>query len=394
MDIYKRKNRWKLNLVFAGIFIVIITIGYTFYLGSRLKDVLEINMENFADAYESMVQNMDDLNKDVNFETDVIQRNKTIPIIIVDELDSIVLSLNYTETQQSNNEYMRRQLRKMQVSDRKPITIESMVYRIYYAPPFEYKLLSLLPLIILMLLATYIFIGYLGFSSSRASEQNRVWVGMARETAHQLGTPISAIIAWLEHLKATSADEEQLEIIEELENDVSRLELIADRFSKIGAEPNLVRMDVVNLIRDTMGYMEKRAPRKIEFNLLVNTGKTYYARVNKHLINWVFENLMRNALDAMGGEGSITTVVSEDDESIIIDITDTGKGIAPGNLKTVFEPGYTTRKRGWGLGLSLARRIIENYHQGKIFVKTSVVGEGTTFTIKLPKSEENPISGV
>lgn len=385
MDIYKRKNRWKLNLVFAGIFIVLITIGYTFYLGSRLKDVLEINMENFADAYESMVQNMDDLNKDVNFETDVIQRNKTIPIIIVDELDSIVLSLNYTVSQESNPQYMRRQLENMQASDRKPITIDSMVYRIYYAPPFEYKLLSWLPLIILLLLATYIFIGYLGFSSSRTSEQNRVWVGMARETAHQLGTPISAIIAWLEHLKVSKVDEEQLEIIDELENDVSRLELIADRFSKIGAEPSLDRMDVVELIRDTMSYMEKRAPRKIEFKLLANSGQAHYARVNKHLINWVFENLMRNALDAMGGEGTITTVVSDDGESVNIDVSDTGKGITSGNLKTVFEPGFTTRQRGWGLGLSLARRIIENYHQGRIFVKSSVVGEGTTFTIRLPK---------
>lgn len=385
MDIYKRKNRWKINLVIAGVFIVLITIGYTFYLGSRLKDVLEINMENFADAYESMVQNMDDLNKDVNFETDVIQRNTSIPIIIVDELDSIVLSLNYSEAQQSSPSYMRRQLEKMQASDRKPITIESMVYRIYYAPPFEYSLLSLLPLIILLLLATYIFIGYLGFSSSRTSEQNRVWVGMARETAHQLGTPISAIIAWLEHLKASDVNEEQLEIVEELENDVNRLELIADRFSKIGAEPSLERMDVVELIRDTMGYMEKRAPRKIEFKLLANAGQAHYARVNKHLINWVFENLMRNALDAMGGEGTITTVVSEDEESVSIDVSDTGKGIPSGNLKTVFQPGYTTRQRGWGLGLSLARRIIENYHQGKIFVKSSVVGEGTTFTIRLPK---------
>lgn len=387
MDIYKRKNRWKLNLVFAGIVIVLITIGYTFYLGSRLKEVLEINMINFADAYQSMVQNPEDLNKDVNFETDVLQRNTNIPIIIVDERDTIIMSLNYSDAHMKNSKYLRRSLEKMEASDRKPITVESEVgvFRIYYAPPFEYQLLSLLPLIILLLLATYVFIGYLGFSSSRTSEQNRVWVGMARETAHQLGTPISAIIAWLEHLKVSDVDEEQLEIIDELENDVSRLELIADRFSKIGAEPSLDRMDVVELIRDTMAYMEKRAPRKIEFRMLSNNGKAHYARVNKHLINWVFENLMRNALDAMGGSGSITTVISEDDECVNIDISDTGKGISSGNIKTVFEPGYTTRKRGWGLGLSLARRIIENYHQGKIFVKNSVVSEGTTFTIRLPK---------
>lgn len=161
MDIYKRKNRWKINLVIAGIFIVIITIGYTFYLGSRLKEVLEINMENFADAYESMMQDFDDLNKDVNFETDVLQRNTNIPIIIVDEVDSISMSYNYSESKMNNSRYLRRQLEKMESSDRKPITVESKVgvYRIYYAPPFEYQLLSLLPLIILLLLATYIFIG-------------------------------------------------------------------------------------------------------------------------------------------------------------------------------------------------------------------------------------------
>lgn len=387
MDIYKKKHRWKLNLVFAGVFIVLITIGYTFYLGDRLKEVLEINMENFADAYGSMAQNMDDLNKDVNFETDVLQRNKNIPIIIVDELDSIVMSLTYSESKVNNRSYMKRELEKMKSSDRKPITVDTqvgVVNRIYYAPPFEYKLLSLLPLIILLLLATYVFVGYLGFSSSRTSEQNRVWVGMARETAHQLGTPISAIIAWLEHLKMTEIDEEQKEIVSELENDVSRLELIADRFSKIGAEPNLERMDVAELVRDTMDYMQKRAPRKIEFKLVTND-HAHFARVNKHLINWVVENLMRNALDAMDGEGKITTVVVDENDYVVIDIEDTGKGIPSGQLKTVFEPGYTTRKRGWGLGLSLAKRIVENYHQGKIYVKRSTPGEGTTFSIKLPK---------
>lgn len=388
MDIYRRKNLWKFNLAIAGVFIVLVTIAYTFYLGSRLKEVLEINMENFADAYGSMVQNMDDLDKDVNFQTDVLQRNKNIPIIIVDELDSIVMSLNFSDTQVNNSDYMRKQLERMKSSDRKPIIVDTLVgvvNRVYYAPPFEYKLLSLLPLIILLLLATYIFVGYLGFSSSRASEQNRVWVGMARETAHQLGTPISAIMAWIEHLKITEVDEEQMDILAELEKDVSRLDLVADRFSKIGAEPSLDRMDVVELIRDTMEYMEKRAPRKVEFKLLVNNDQPHYARVNKHLINWVVENLMRNALDAMGGEGSISAVVTEEANYVNIDIEDTGKGIPPGKLKTVFSPGYTTRKRGWGLGLSLAKRIVENYHQGKIFVKRSTPGEGTTFTVRLPK---------
>lgn len=388
MDIYQKKNRWKLNLVFAGIVIVVITIIYTFFLANELKKVLKINMENLAVAYESISKDPDNSDKDVNFETDVISRNNNVRIIIVNEQDQILNSLNFPESKVEKPGYLEKQLLKMKNSDEKPLSIEGVgfVHRLYYAPPIQYQLLSLLPLIILLLLAAYVFIGYLGFSTSRSAEQNRVWVGMARETAHQLGTPISAIIAWLEHLKASEVDEEQLEIIHELENDVGRLELIADRFSKIGAAPNLVETNILDEIKKTMEYMEKRASRKIIFSLVNNSQQEYImANINSHLFNWVIENLMRNALDAMSGTGKITTTIHQEDNFWEIELSDTGKGISSQNQKTVFEPGYTTKKRGWGLGLSLAKRIIENYHEGKIFVKKSSPDEGTTFAIRLPK---------
>ncbi|GAA5221803.1 sensor histidine kinase [Membranihabitans marinus] len=388
MDIYQKKNRWKLNLVFAGIVIVVITIFYTFFLANELKKVLKINMENLAVAYESISKDPDNSDKDVNFETDVISRNNNVRIIIVNEQDQILNSLNFPDSKVQNPGYLEKQLLKMKNSDEKPLSIEGVgfVHRLYYAPPIQYQLLSLLPLIILLLLAAYVFIGYLGFSTSRSAEQNRVWVGMARETAHQLGTPISAIIAWLEHLKASEVDEEQLDIIHELENDVGRLELIADRFSKIGAAPNLVDTNILDEIKKTMEYMEKRASRKITFSLINESQQeVIMAKINSHLFNWVIENLMRNALDAMSGKGTITTTIHQEDNYWEIELSDTGKGISSQNQKTVFEPGYTTKKRGWGLGLSLAKRIIENYHEGKIFVKKSGLDEGTTFAIRLPK---------
>ncbi|WP_236974480.1 sensor histidine kinase [Membranihabitans maritimus] len=389
MDIYHKKNRWKLNLVFAGIVIVLITIAYTFYLANELRKVLEINMENLALAYESIFEDPTNINKDVTLETDVIEKNNNVRIIIVNETDSIQHLLNFPESKVNDRAYLRGQLEKMKNSDNDPILMEGVGYRwqLYYAPPLQYKLLSLLPLIILLLLAAYVFIGYLGFSTSRSAEQNRVWVGMARETAHQLGTPISAIIAWLEHLKTTDVNNEQMEIVEELQNDVNRLELIADRFSKIGAAPNLTTVNIFDQIEGTMKYMQKRAPRKVNFILENNTDGEIFAQINVHLFNWVIENLMRNALDAMEGKGEIKSIITEEEDYIEIEVSDTGKGISSKSLKTVFEPGYTTKKRGWGLGLSLAKRIIENYHKGKIYVKKSIPNEGTTFAIKLPKDK-------
>ena len=239
----------------------------------------------------------------------------------------------------------------------------------------------------LLLLIAFISVGYVSINNARRAEQNRVWVGMAKETAHQLGTPISAIIGWIEHLRDTHyQNPQELEVLEEMQNDVARLDLIADRFSKIGSAPDLTKVDLYAQMREITNYIRRRAPRKIIFDEPNKDTAPLLVNINPHLFNWVIENIMRNALDAIEeGTGSIKWEVHDHPNDVEIDITDTGKGIAPSKLKTVFEPGYTTKTRGWGLGLSLAKRIIENYHKGRIFVKHSKMGEGTVFAIHLPK---------
>jgi signal transduction histidine kinase len=253
------------------------------------------------------------------------------------------------------------------------------------------NLLSLLewyPLIQLVLIAAFIAFGYLGFSASRRAEENLVWLGMAKETAHQLGTPITAILGWVEALKAANeGNAMNQEMLDELRNDVTRLELVADRFSKIGSQPKLSPVNVYDQLEICREYMQRRAPRKVTFDFPVPAEhEAKIIGINAPLFDWVVENLLRNAIDAMeGGVGVISLQVYEEAGYVCFDISDTGKGIQAGKFSTVFKPGYSTKTRGWGLGLSLSKRIIEQYHKGKIFVKKSEVNKGTTFTVKMPK---------
>jgi signal transduction histidine kinase len=213
-------------------------------------------------------------------------------------------------------------------------------------------------------------------------EQNQVWVGLAKETAHQLGTPLSALIAWLEYLKGKGLDPETAA---EIEKDIKRLETITERFSKIGSVPKLDETDLVRVLNDSVNYMKMRTSKNVSFSIVPQNSKPIIALLNVPLFEWVIENLIRNAVDAMNGNGSINIVVSDQTQFVYIDIADSGKGIPKNKYKTVFEPGFTTKKRGWGLGLSLTKRIVENYHSGKIFVKSSEIDKGTTFRIVLNK---------
>lgn len=389
MDIYARKSRWKLYLGLAGVVIVLISLAYTNYLADQLA----------AEEYNKVkhwLQAIQDFNKEPDPEclqcceftlhSEILQSNQTIPVMLVSETGTIIDARNFGPERDTNQTFLAERLLQLKAEGAPPL--EAYGQRVYYQNSRLLTMLQYFPFIQLILIGAFILFGYLGFSSARRAEQNRVWVGMAKETAHQLGTPTSAIIGWIEHLKAIrEEDEEVSEVLQELSNDVQRLELIADRFSKIGSAPELQPIDVYAELEKCRHYMERRAPRKVNFEFPGNTQAPLLVYINPPLFDWVVENLLRNALDAMDGKGKISAHVYHDNDWVGLDISDTGKGIPANKFKAVFQPGYTTKKRGWGLGLSLAKRIIEEYHSGKIFVKKSEEGEGTTFCIQLPKKE-------
>ncbi len=342
---------------------------------------------------------------DLTLFSEIISSNRTIPILLVNERGSIddIRNLgigepgdtaSQTEIQSfitKNHKKLESILNEIKNSGNEPIEIAGLGTNkqfIYYQHSKILQRLQFYPYIQLFVIGGFIILGYIGFSASRKSEQNRVWVGMAKETAHQLGTPISAIIAWIEHLKMQEPNEETQVVINELRSDVRKLELVADRFSKIGAEPELISTNIYNEVDLARDYMQKRAPKKVIFDFPDIQNKSMISQLNSNLFEWVLENLLRNALDAMGGHGVLKATLYEEGNWNCIDISDSGKGIPANKFQTIFKPGYSTKLRGWGLGLSLCKRIIEDYHKGKIYVKESEVGKGTTFTIKLKKYSE------
>ena len=307
-----------------------------------------------------------------------------VPVIITDEAGTEILNYgNLDSTMMQNADYVERQMALMR-SENEPLQIEFMntgkAY-IYYRTTDLVEQMKFFPIIQFIVIALYLLIAYLLFSWARRSEQNQVWAGMAKETAHQLGTPISSLMGWVELLKM---QEEPFAGTDEMEKDIERLQIVTDRFSKIGSIPVLEPNDIIPLIQDTMEYLQRRFSKKFEFDIRLPEGPLVIPLVPS-LFRWVLENLTKNAIDAMGDKGKITLELTDGQDEVTIDLSDTGKGIAKKQFKQVFDPGYTSKKRGWGLGLSLSKRIIEEYHKGKIFVKSSVVGQGTTFRIILKK---------
>lgn len=387
MDIYQNSSRWKIYLGIAAIFIVGVSLFVSNYLANQIAEGERKKVEMLSQAFQAY-NNQDGDGMDFVFHA--LEENKSIPVMAVDATGEIMTSFvkNFGE-KEGEIAYLENQLAQMRASGRKPIILDNTgigtIY-IYYKNTWLFSALQYFPILNLLLVASFIMVAYHLFNSSRQSEQNRVWVGMAKETAHQLGTPISGILAWIEHLKMMKeGDEETEEIVVELTKDVQRLELVADRFSKIGSTPELQEADIYEVIDRNFKYMEKRASRRVNFEYPPKKDIIDKVNINNHLFDWVVENLLRNALDSMGGSGTISARIYLESSKINIEISDTGKGIPSSKFKTVFKPGFTTKKRGWGLGLSLTKRIIESYHSGKIFVKKSVVGEGTTFCIQLPK---------
>ena len=384
MEIYKQRSLWNIALLIAGALILIVTVVYANYLASQLSDREAKIQELYNLAQTNIAQNP---NPQADFTVADEVRNKyNLPII--SEYEGVYSGNNWGEEQDTNQVFLQKKVEDFLRDGGEPIVGEEFTegYTFYTFKSSLSTYIRFFPAVQFLLLGFFIALGYYLFNAARRGEQNRVWAGMAKETAHQLGTPISAIIAWIEFLKESNEERpDQLEVIGELRSDVERLELIADRFSKIGATPELEKANVYQLLGDIETYMKRRSPRKVTFDF-PDPNQVQDVMVNQHLFSWVLENLIRNSLDALDGQGSISARIHQDVRSIIIDITDTGKGIPSSKHKEVFKPGFSTKKRGWGLGLSLAKRIIQEYHKGKIFVKSSKPNEGTTFTIQLPRA--------
>jgi len=395
MDIYHPRSTWKIYLALAGIVILLISLIYTGYLAQRLREGERNKAILLSYAYTAISES--DIDADITLPTNIIESNQDIPIMVVSEAGEVFYARNFGADLDTNKTFLQNRLSSLKKKGPAPTIISDASTRqyLYYQNSRLHELLAYFPYIQLLLLGAFVAVGYVSVNNARRAEQNRVWVGMAKETAHQLGTPISAIIGWIEHLRDSypEGSEEvnalkhtQLEVLKEMQNDVDRLDLIADRFSKIGSAPALTEVNVYDQMREITTYIQRRASRKIVFESPKADSLPIYIRINPPLFNWVIENIMRNALDALEeGTGTIAWTISDHEQFLEIDISDTGKGIPASDLKAVFEPGFTTKTRGWGLGLSLAKRIIENYHKGKIFVKHSKLGEGTTFSIQMPK---------
>ena len=321
-----------------------------------------------------------------NFINEVALNSSSVPVIITDSSQSIVLQYGrLNEQKMSDSAYAMDQVEEMR-SQNEPIKVdfrEQGINYIFYRDSELLTMMKYFPIAQILIISVFAFIAYLLFSFARRAEQNRVWAGMAKETAHQIGTPLSAIMAWMELLKMGEGTADQAAT--EIEKDIKRLETITERFSKIGSVPQLKKENLTEIIVSTIDYLKKRSPRKTEYITLFDENQTIIAPINAALFTWVIENLCKNAIDAMEGKGSISIDIKEDVKNIIIDVSDTGKGIATRDQKSIFNPGYTSKARGWGLGLSLAKRIINEYHKGKIFVKTSSLGKGSTFRIVLKK---------
>ncbi len=380
MDIYSRRSLWNTALILIGIIILAVTIVYTNYLSTELAQSEEQNQEKYLEAMNILANSTEE--RDLTFEFGILEEF-SLPVILEHDNGDLEGN-NWDDHRDTLLVFL--ESRKEEFLKQGKIPFEAPYgQKVYFFDSPLYTRIKFFPILQVLLISIVIFLGYYSVTSSRRAEQNRVWAGMAKETAHQLGTPISAILAWMEFLKETNKEKpEQLEVITELSNDVNRLELIADRFSKIGSAPELVKANIYQELDEIKSYMERRAPKRVNFLFPDVSIPAKIVSINKHLFSWVMENIMRNALDAMDAKGEISATVYDESDFICIDLKDSGKGIPQGKFKTVFQPGYSTKKRGWGLGLSLAKRIIEQYHRGKIFVKSSKLNEGTVFTIKLP----------
>ena len=380
---FKVKRISKRLLLLSALIIGTAILWYTNNLVDDLRREERTKVNIWANATKQTTD-IDNLNEDISFVFEVINHNKTIPVILVDDNGSILYHKNFPSKKANNIDYLKSQLEIMKESH-EPIVFEyadGKHNKIYYKDSILLTRLKIFPYVILVVISLFIVTGYFAFSNSRKSEQNKVWAGMARETAHQIGTPLSSLMGWVTLLHDQGGNEE---IVSEMNKDILRLQMITERFSKIGSQPELKNQDVNSIVQRSFYYVKDRSSSKINFKLEISD-HAIFSFLNTQLFGWVIENIMRNAIDALQGKGEIKVEVKDHSKNVIIDISDNGKGIKSSQLKTVFEPGYTTKLRGWGLGLSLVKRIVEDYHKGQVYILHSELGKGSTFRISLLKS--------
>lgn len=377
MNIYTRKQKVKLGLFVGAILIGVATAWYSGDLVQKLSEQERDRIEIWAETVKE-IQNVPSATL-----FKILEDNTTIPVILTDDKYQILQHRNINERKSEQKGYLKELLENMKESH-EPIVInlpQGEKNYVYYGDSVLLTNLFYYPYVQIGVVALFIIVSYLAFNSSRRAEENQVWVGMSKETAHQLGTPISSLVAWIELMKIKN---ENPKLINEVSKDVKRLETITERFSKIGSEPMPVKEDLKTVLENAVEYLKTRTSGKVNYKLILPPQEIIIP-LNVTLFEWVIENLCKNAIDAMNGKGSITLTVNERKETVSLDLSDTGKGIPKSLQKTIFKPGYTSKKRGWGLGLSLAKRIIETYHSGKIYVKFSEAEKGTTFRIILKK---------
>ena len=377
------QNTQVLKFVFIAVAMIIVILS-TFFT-NRLAKALSIEerkkIETVAEATKQLFSVSQ--SADMNFILKILSDNTTIPVILTDDENTIYEYRNLDVPEKNADEFLKKKIEKFK-SKNEPISIkldDGTKQYMLYDDSTLLKELYVFPYIQFGVIIIFILISYFAFSGTKRAEQNRVWVGLSKETAHQLGTPISSLLAWTELLKSRYENDK---LVTDMEKDVNRLRIIAERFSKIGSKPDLKPVQLYSTLENAVNYIRNRSSNKVEINLLFNSNEEMEMRLNVPLFEWVIENLCKNAIDAMNGSGKIEVKVKTSEIDTIIDVSDTGKGMERKMYKAVFSPGFTTKERGWGLGLSLAKRIIEEYHQGKIFVKQSEIGVGTTFRIILP----------
>lgn len=379
MQSYKTVFRWV--LIIASLVIVSLILWNTYSFFQQFKEQERTKMEILTSAYKRMGNSK--LDAQLELELAIIESNNNIPLIMTDDEGNITASINFDKKKLAKETYLEEQLVLMKAQNA-PFIIHSGSTKqyIYYRDSQLLTKLKYYPLALLLVLFLFSIIIFLFSKTNKIASQNQLWTGMAKETAHQIGTPLTSLMGWVVILRE---DDEKKEVANEIEKDVQRLETIANRFSKIGSKTPLKRQDIVAIAKDTIDYLQSRSSNQIQFEF-TSSQDSIIAETNPELFGWVIENLVKNAIDAMQGKGKIQLDLQQNQNHISLKITDSGKGLPKKLYKRIFEPGYTSKQRGWGIGLSLSKRIIEKFHHGKIYVLKSELEKGTTFCIKLPKA--------